>query len=208
MRRIRFVAALAAVLALTISASALAASPFTKITGGTTTLSLSSAATTALQNAHLTATPIAPATANGSTFTTPIAGGRVNLTNLRGYVTLKGGFTVSNGKQTGAVRGLTIISTGKSAALYGVVRSVTKTRCHVVGRRHPRIQCRTLVRRHVVKLAKITGVTRGSSSVTGQAQLTAASAKLLDGLSGGTTFKAGQAVGTITVTPTFGTPTA
>src|SRR5947209_8015396 len=101
MRRLRFLTALVAVLALAATSAALAAnSPFTKIKGGTTTLALNSAATTALTAAHLTVTPVAPATATGSTFTFPISGGRINLKTLHGVIKHHGGITVSNGTKS------------------------------------------------------------------------------------------------------------
>lgn len=208
MHRIRFVAALAAVLALVVSSAALAASSFTKVTGGTTTVTLNSAAATALQNAHLTATPVAPATASGSTFTFPIAGGRINPTTLHGYIVHRGAITISNATTSATtsatIRHLTILAGGKTAGLFGAIRRSAHERCHLAGRRHHRhLVCRTVVRWTPIKLAKITGVTLSGSSATGQAQLTGAAARLLDRLSGGSTFQAGQVIGTVTVSPTL-----
>jgi len=205
MRRLRFLTALVAVLALAVTSAALAAnSPFTKVKGGTTTLTLNSAATTALTNAHLTVTPVAPATASGSTFTFPISGGRINQKTLHGFITHRGAITVSNGTKSGTVRSLTIVARGKTAGLYGAVRRSVRGRCHLAGHRpHRHVVCRTVVRWTVVKLATITGVKVSGSSATGQAQLTGDAAKLLNRLSGGSTFKAGQVFGTGTVSPTF-----
>jgi hypothetical protein len=206
--RLRYAAALTAALVLAVSGTALAASPFTKITGGNTTLTLSSAASSALSSDHITATPIAPATASGSTFTFPISGGRVNLKNLHGVIRHKGGLKLTDGTKSGTVRSLTIEAFGKTADLYGVVRGGKVKRCAVVGHaRHRRVICRTVTRDQIVRLAHITGVKLSGSSATGTAALTAASAKLLDQLSGGTTFKAGQVIGTVSVTPTFASST-
>ena len=158
---------------LAVSGTALAASPFTKITGGNTTLTLSSAASSALSNAHITATPIAPATASGSTFTFPIAGGKVNIKNLHGVIRHKGGFKLTDGTKSGAVRSLTVEAYGKTADLYGVVRGGTVKRCRVVGGpHHRRILCRNVTRDSIVRLAHITGVKLSGSSATGTAALT------------------------------------
>ena len=205
MRRLRFLTALVAVLVLAVTSAALAAnSPVTKIKGGTTTLALNSAATSALTIAHLTVTPVTPATASGSTLTFPISGRKVNLKTLHGFITHRGGITVSNGTKSGTVRHLTILANGKTAGLYGATRRSVREHCPVAGRRHhPHLVCRTVVRWTVIKLAKITGVTVSGSSATGQAQLTGEAAKLLNRLSGGSTFKAGQVFGTGTVSPTF-----
>ena len=138
MRRLRFLTALVAVLALAVTSTALANSPFTKVKGGTTTLTLNSAAITALTNAHLTVTPLAPASANasGSTFSFPISGGRINLKTLHGFIAHRGGITVSNGTKSGTVRHLTILANGKTAGLYGATRRSVREHCHVSGRRH------------------------------------------------------------------------
>jgi hypothetical protein len=205
MRRLPFLTALVAVLALAVTSAALATNPpFTKVKGGTTTLTLNSAATTALTSAHLTVTPVAPATASGSTFTFPISGGRVNLKNLHGVIINRGGITVSNGTKSATVRHLTVVSGGKTAGVYGAIRRSVRDHCHLAGHKPNRhLVCRTVVRWTPIKLARITGITVSGSSATGQAQLTGAAAKLLNRLSGGSTFKAGQVFGTGTVSPTF-----
>jgi hypothetical protein len=202
--RLRYAAAITAALVLALTGAALAASPFTKITGGKTTLTLSSAAVNAASSAHITGAAIAPATVSGATSTFPIAGGQVNLSNLHGVIRLKGGFKLTDGTKSGTVRSLTIEAYGKTADLYGVVRGGTVRRCSVVGHvPHRRVICRNVVRSAVVRLAHITGVKQSGAGATGTAALTAASAKLLDQLSGGKTFKAGQVLGAVTVTPTL-----
>ncbi len=203
MRRIRYVAALVAAFALTVSAVALAATSTVKVTGGTTKVTLSSGATSALSAAHLTAAAIAPATMSGSTATFPIAKGHINSKD-RGVIYQKGGFSVSNGTTTRDVRDLTIVANGKTAGLYGVTRTGDRRVC---ARRARRRVCFTRSVFSLVKLANITGVTVSGTTATGTAKLTSEAAHLLNKLSSSHTFAAGQVIGSVTVTVSTSTTT-
>ena len=116
MSRFRIVVLLAVIASLALAATASA----TRIAGGTTTVTLTDAASQVLTANHLTVTPLAPATASGSTFTFPIAGGRLDAKD-RGYITHRGGFAISNGTATIRIRRLTIISTKRGVSLYGLM---------------------------------------------------------------------------------------
>src|SRR5450759_2228371 len=92
--RLRTVTALAAVICLALAGVALAA--FSKVTGGSTQITASPAAAKVLADNHITVTPVAPATASGTTFTFPIAGGRLNPKTLHGVIRHPGGLKLSN----------------------------------------------------------------------------------------------------------------
>lgn len=195
MSRLRSLVALTAVLALALASVAVAAPnahKVTKVTGGTTNVTLSSAASALLSSNHITVTPLAPATASGSTFTFPIARGRLNAKN-RGFIVDKGGFALSNGTRTIRVRNLTIDSTKSGVSLYGVVvRAVT------VGHRG-----RVRIRRGIARVARVTGVKISNGSATGTVRLTGVSAAYINLLAGKKVATAGAPLGQATVTPTL-----
>jgi hypothetical protein len=205
MSRIRTLAALAVIAALALASVAMAApakpSKPSKITGGSTTLTISSAVATALKNNHLTLAPIAPATASGNTFTFPISGGRLNA-KLHGYVVQKGGFSISNGTRTVRVRHLVIYAGKKMTSVYALVSRKAKRHCRAGVRTH-HLVCKTTVKWVGARIGKVTGVTFNGTTATGDVELTAASAKVLNRLAGKKIATAGVQIGTATAKPTF-----
>jgi hypothetical protein len=202
MTRVRTVAALTAVLALALTAVALAA--FTKVTGGTTSITASAAAAKVLADNNIKVTPLAPATASGATFTFPISGGRVNTKNLHGVVRHRGGIAISNGSRSVKLRRPTIVSTARGASLFALARTVRRT-CHRLGRHHlHRVRCLALVVRwRAVRVASITGVTLSGGKASGTVEITALTAHIVNRLAGKHVVKAGAVLGTATVAPTL-----
>ena len=204
MRRMSFAAALAAALTVGLSSVAVAApSKAVRVTGGQTQLTLSAAAVQALSTYHITPAPLAPATASGATLSFPVSGGRLNLATVHGVIRHRGGFSLSNGKRTVAIRELTILASGKTADLWGLVRtSPARTRCTRIGPGHRHVRCYTLYLWHSARIAHITNVTVSNGTATGDAALTAASAGVINRLAGTQVAKAGLAIGTVKVTLT------
>ncbi len=200
MSRIRLVAALAVFAALALAATALASS--SKVTGGSTTITASSAAATVLSDNHITVTPIAPATQSGSTLTFPIRGGRINLATHRGVLRHKGGVSLSNGTQTATLRRLTIVAKRHGVALYAVVRAKGKHSCRLLRGKHHRKACKAGIHLAVAKIANITDVTVANGTATGTAHITRFTARLVNRLAGKHVVHAGDVLGTIAASPT------
>jgi hypothetical protein len=200
MSRFRLLAALTTVAALALAGVATA--KVTKITGGTTSIALSTAASNAMSANGLTATPLAPATASGATFTFPIAHGRINA-KLHGFVTNRGGFALSNATVTVRVRRLTIAATKAGVAVFALIPRLAKHRCDVGGVRH-RVHCLLTSRAHVARIARVTGAKVTGSTATGTIELTRASAAVINMLAGKQIVSAGTTIGTGTINATIG----
>lgn len=199
MSRIRLVAVLAAISALALAGVATAATKATKatkVTGGSTTLTISTAATKVLSANGLTVTPIAPATASGSTFTFPVAGGRLNA-KLRGVVVHRGGFALANATRKVHLRHLTVYSGRDGVSIWAQVGRSIATKCKSAKR------CRIIVTYRVAKIARVTGVKISSGSATGTVRLTTVSAGVINALAGKKVSAAGVAIGSATLTPTI-----
>jgi hypothetical protein len=201
MPRLRFVAPLAAILAIAIASVAFAA----KVTGGTTTLKLSSATQTALSNNHITVTE----SGNGyvdplaGQFTFPISGGNVNLKTFKGFITHKGSVVISNGTKSFSLSHLTIVNNRNGISVDAAVRTHVR-KCFTRGGRHHRIRvCLTVYRTHVERVAKVVKAKVSGGSATGTVELTATSAAAINGLAGKHIASAGTPIGTGTTTPTF-----
>lgn len=190
MTRIRTIAALTVVAALALPSASLAAA---KVTGGTTQLTLSSGASNAMRNNHLTVTPIAPATASGSTFTFPISRGQLSKKRLRGRIVQHGGFKISNGTRTVAVRHLTLVSNQHGVSLWGIVSHAKAGQSTTP---HKAIKVR--------RVARLNDISVKNGSATGTVRLTWYTAKGINSLAGKPIAKTGLAIGAMTVTPTFG----
>jgi len=178
----------------------------TKVTGGTTTVALSDAATTALSGAGITVTPIAPATAGGpGSFSFPIAGGRLKTDSFHGVVFHRGGLTLTKGSTTAEVKNLTVVSGPKHAAVFATTGHEGKRFSLKRGLRHRLARAGRLAghhRLHIVKLLNLTNVTHSGNTLTADATLTKSAAKLLDRKFGTDAFKGGESVGTVTVAAT------
>lgn len=190
MRRTRTIAVLTAAGALALPSAALAA---TKVTGGTTQLTLASGTSNALRDNHLTAVAIAPASASGSSFTFPIARGRLNKKNLHGLIRERGGFKLSNGTRTVAVRHLALVSNRHGVSLWGIVGRAA----FVKHASHARVQ-------GVHRLGRLTGITVRNGSATGTVRLSGYTARGINSLAGKRIAKGGLPIGTMTITPTVG----
>jgi hypothetical protein len=201
MIRIRALAVAASACALVLPGVASAAQ--TKITGGTTQITASSAAATLLSDNHITVKALKPATAAGTTFTFPIARGSINTKNLRGVIRHKGGLSLSNGTKTVALRQPTLVSTKQSASIWALVRGRTVRVCHRVGRFHAHVRCVSVVRWHSARIATVSDVKVNGTSATGTVKITAATAKLINQLAGKSVVSAGAVLGTATVSPTL-----
>lgn len=191
MSRLRLIAVLTVIAALAAAGVASAAGSARRVTGGTTTLTLSSAAAKALSDNHLTIAPLAPATASGSTLSFPIARGRLN-SKLHGFVDQRGGFTISNGSKTARLRRLTVVSSDSGVALRALVAKTVRAR-------HGRF----VVRYYDARIARITGAKVSNSQATGTLRLTAVSAAIINRLAGTHLASAGEPIGTTSVAPTF-----
>ena len=180
MSRFRLLTALTVVAALALAgvASAKAA----KVTGGSTTITLSSAATALMSANHLTATPISPATFSGSTFTFPIRSGRVNK-QFHGFVTDRGGFALSNGTSTIRIKHLTVRSSRAGVSLWALVRQSGH-------------------RGEIRRIARISGAKVSGHTASGTLHLTAVSASAINKLAGKQLVKAGEPLGTGTISAT------
>jgi hypothetical protein len=194
MSRIRSLAVLTAVAALAMPGTALAAG--SKVTGGTTQITISQATSNALSANHLTVAPLAPATASGSTFSFPIVRGHLRMKNNHGVIQHLGGFTISNGNRTVGIRHPTVVSNKNGVSLFALVRARQAGKC----RHHPR-HCFVLRARRV---ARVTGAHVQGNTATGTVRLTEFSASAINRLAGNTVAKVGTAIGTITIMPTFG----
>jgi hypothetical protein len=196
--RIRLIVPLLACAALAVPA--VASASVTKVTSGSAQLALSSAASTQLSSAGITVMPTAPTTVSGSTYTFPIAGGRVAVApKLSALLRLQGGFQLSSTSGNLTVAGLRAIGHGQTGWLFARTHAL-KHPCRVLGHSHVRAHC--LIRKLLAskRIANITGLTRTGLTATGTAQLTRFSAWQLDRLAGKPIALAGEPIGTVTFT--------
>jgi hypothetical protein len=199
----------AGIAAASMAVPGVASAATVKVTGGTTQITPSAQATALLSANKITVTPLAPATVSGSTFTFPIAGGRINATTLHGFIRDEGGISLSNGKKTVNVRRPTIDSTRRGVFVYGLVRESHRV-CRGFGRRFGRFahvfrarRCVTITRWDNVRIADVTGATVSGASATGTVKITRVTAALVNQLAGKRVVAAGAVLGTATLTPTF-----
>lgn len=201
MPRIRMLVALTAVAALALPSVAAAA--VSKVTGGTTQVTVSSAVASALTANHITVTALAPATSSGSTYTFPVTGGHLNK-KLHGDIRQGGGLAISNGTRTVRLRRLTTVSDGHGVWLRSLVAGPSKRFCRFVGRHHHRARCVRITRYSSRRVAALTNVTVSGDSATGDVTLTAYAVKAIDALAGKPLASAGTVLGTATVTLQLG----
>jgi hypothetical protein len=202
MNRIRALAVLTVIAALALAGVSMAASSKTKVTGGQSTVTVSSAAATVLTQNNIKVAAISPATLSGTTLTFPIAGGKLN-SKLHGYINHKGGFSLSNGTKTVKLRRPTIRTTKGGSAIWALVAKRTASRCHRVGRHHRRLKCKVVTHMTLIRIAKLTGVKVTGQTASANVTLTGASAQIINKLAGKKVAKAGEPIGTATTAPTF-----
>jgi hypothetical protein len=199
MRRIRVALLLAGITSLVITASALAA----KVTGGSTTITPSSTATTLLANNHITVTPIAPATASNGAFTFSITRGRLNTKNLHGVIAHSGGIELSNGTDNVIVRHPVLVSNKRGAYVWALVRGKSHHICTAFRRHRRHRVCYVVTRFRSVRVLKVTSGSVSGSTFTGNVAITQVTANEINRLAGSNVVSAGAALGTISVTPTL-----
>jgi hypothetical protein len=190
---------IAVVASLAFASVALAA----KVTGGTTAITASSAAAQALSANHIMVTPLAPATASGTTFTFPIAAGRVNVKTLRGVIVDRGGVAISNGIRTIDLRRPTVVSDKAGVSVLALARGRALRRCHATGARRRHVRCTIVIRQRTVRIARISNLSQSNGSVSGTVTITTFTARALNQLAGKHVFAAGNVLGTATASPTL-----
>ncbi len=197
MPRHRSIAILSAVAALAFAVAGSASADPTIVTSGTTQVTLTGAVTSALSANHLTVTPLAPATASGSTFTFPISGGKFNTTTMHGKLRHAGGLVLTNGSATLRLRQLTLVAGKNGAALLAAAHGHG---CRVVVHPHARLRiCETLTGSDLRRVATLSDVSFSGDTATATAALTPFSAKQIDRLAGAQIASAGTVLGTVTV---------
>lgn len=199
MPRIRAAALIAALASLVIAGTALAA----KVSGGTATITPSSAASTLLANNHITVTPVAPATSASGAITFPIGHGRINGKTLHGQLKLTGGLQLSNGTKTVTARDLHVVSVKAGAWIVALVRDHTSRFCTHAFRHPRRIRCILVTHLRTARIAKITGGSVSGTTFTGNVAITAFTANLVNRLAGSSVVSAGAPLGTVSITATI-----
>lgn len=200
MSRIYRVTALAAVLSITCCAPALAS--FSHVSGGTTQITLTSAAASKLAANHLSLTPLAPGTVSGSTFSFSISRGFLDTKTLRGKLHQAGGLQIFNGTRTVRMRRLELVSNRRGASLSALFRTRTRRVCaRPPSRHHPCAHVSRFVRK---RIARLTGVVISSGTASGKLRLTKFAAGVVNRLAGKRITRQGALIATITVTPQFG----
>jgi hypothetical protein len=199
-RSIRLIAALAAIASLALAGIALAkpAKHTTHINGGTTAVTLSAAAANVLKTNGLVVKPISPATLSGKTMTFPIGRGRLNA-KMHGFVLNKGGFSFSNGTKTVRLRKPSFVSNKGGVSIWALAPVHSRTVCGPA-KKH----CKLVINLRVARIGRVTGVKITGTTATGTVRLTALSAGFINTLAGKKVAAAGNPIGTVTVTPTFG----
>ncbi len=201
MPRFRIVAALAA--ATTLALAGVASAAVTKVTGGTTQITVSSSAVALLAGNQITPKALAPATVSGATIAFPISGGHLNAKNY-GVINHRGGLALSKGTKTLTLRSPTLISTRAGVSLFALVRGQTVRRCHRVGGpRHRRLTCTTVVRYHSDRIARVTDVKVTNGTATGTVNITQFTANAINALAGKDVATSGTVLGTATIKPTL-----
>ncbi len=205
MSRIRFVTAVSVALALALALAGIASAAQTKVTGGTAQITASSAAAQTLAANHITVQPLAPATQSGATLTLPISGGHIDTANLHGIIRMKGGLALSNGTQSVEFRRAVLVSNNHGASLWAFVRGNAHRSCTAVGARHhhAHVRCTRVTRWHTARIARLTDAQVSGNTASATALLTAASAKAVNDLAGKQVVKAGDVLGTASISPTF-----
>src|SRR5258708_5747621 len=193
--RALFSAALLALCLMAVGATGAQAAKV-KVTGGTTTLTPSAATTQFLTNNGIGVAPIAPATASNGAVTLPIAGGRIDPTTLRGFITHRGGLKFTKGTKSLALRHFLITSTKRGAFLDA---ATPVRRCHAFRARRGRGRV-GVFRSEGVRVARLSNVVRNSdSSVTANLLLSRQVARFINKVAGKPVVSAGANIGTAKV---------
>jgi hypothetical protein len=195
--RALFSAALLALCLMAVGATGAQAAKV-KVTGGTTTITPSAATTQFLTNNGIGVAPIAPATASNGAITLPIAGGRINPTTLRGFITHRGGLKFTKGTKSLVLRHFLITSTNRGAFLDA---ATPVRRCHALrGRPGRRVCVSRLEGMRVARLSKV--VRNADNSVTADLLLSRPVARFINRVAGKHVVSTGANIGTLKVVAT------
>jgi len=199
MPRLRWIATLTAVAA--IACAGVASASVTRVTAGTSQLTLATGANTALTASHLTVTPGAPATQSGSTFTFPVMFGRLNLSTMSGHVAHWGKLIFSNGTTTFRLRRPSIYSNGTTAAVWGQFADGANRTCTAIpGKQHAQT-CSTTYTWSKARVGTLTGITHSGNTASATLYPSPALAAHLNNLAGSSTaFSPSTALGTVSTT--------
>ena len=171
-----------------------------KITGGTTTITPSAATSQFLTNNGIAVTPIAPATASNGAVTLPIAGGRINPTTLRGFITHRGGLKFTKGTNSLALRHFLITSTNRGAFLDA---TTPVRRCHAFRARRGGRTRVCVFRLEGVRVARLSNVVRNpDNSVTADLLLSRQVARFINRVAGHQVVSPGANIGSAKIVAT------
>ena len=198
----------AAIAALCLMATGVAgaqAATKVKVTGGTTTITPSAATNQFLASNGITVTPIAPATLANGVVTLPIAGGRVNPTNLHGFIRHRGGLKFSKGTSSLTLRHFLITNSNRGAFLEAAVPYRRCSRASLANRRGRRLLGRRvcIARHRGLRVARlVNGARQPDGSVTADLLLSRQAARLINRLAGHHVVSAGANIGSAKIVAT------
>jgi hypothetical protein len=202
LRSIRAIPTLAAALALAPVGVALAAgSAATPVTGGSTDLTLSASASSALQSEGIAASALAPARISGATVAFPISGGALNIAGPSGTIDNRGALKLTRRRAHLVLRAPVVHAQRGQATIWASTVTHSHRSCRGHGRHR---RCTVRYRFGYVKIANVSGVALSATGASGTVTLSAAGAKLLNRLAHKKFVTAGTPLGTATVAPTFG----
>jgi ribosomal protein L18E len=172
--RIRLIAALTAALVLALSAVAHAA----RITGGTTTITPSAAATKLLSDNGITVSALKPATlGSDGAVTIPIRNGHIRLKAMRGFVRHKGGIALTDGSTTFKLRRPAVVLRKHHTFIVAAVRRNNRPW-------------------HIRRVARLTDLQRTGTTATATVHITRVVAKAVNALAGKHVVNPGAVLGT------------
>jgi hypothetical protein len=205
MIRFRFAAALAAVLCMSFAALATAQTGPTASLRGTTRVIFSRPFVSALRSAEVTISALSPATgasrdgSSSPSFSLPVGGGVVRTNPFTGTVYTGGGLALRKGNSSVSLRHLIVFLNRSGSLTLTALRRVGRTRvCAPVYRQDRRLCVEQGVYRFV-RIAVARMVSRRGTTATGTLRLTAHLARFIDSLTASTPIRAGDVLGTITV---------
>ena len=174
-----------------------------RVTGGTTTITPSTATTQFLTNNGIAVSALTPATLSNGVVTLPVASGRIDPANLHGFILHRGGLRFSKATKSFTLRRFLIVSTTRGAFLDA---STPVRRCRTTlharrgrGRGPVRI---CFVRGEAVRVARLSHVVVTGNSATADVLLSQKAAHFINRLAGSKVVSAGANLGTAQVTVT------
>jgi hypothetical protein len=201
--RALLVAAIAALCFMAVGAAGAQAATKVKVTGGTTTVTPSAATNQFLANNGISVTALSPATLANGAVAFPIAGGRINPTNLHGFIVHRGGLRFTKGTKSLTLRHFLITSSNRGAFLDAARRA---RRCSLARRANRRGFTRRRVcftRLEGVRVARlVNGQRHSDGSVTADLLLSRRAAGFINRLAGHQVVSAGANIGSAKIVAT------